>query len=89
MLGWGGARAFILFHQWVNDRGMFWGCGTAALESRVRGGSRVQVGAGGGKQKECDAHTQLEPPLLHWQLPGLWLGNPASHAKSWKTDTGV
>lgn len=33
----------------------------------MRGGSRVQVGAGDGKQKECDAHMQLEPPLLHWQ----------------------
>lgn len=65
MLGWGCARAFILFHQRVDDRGMFWSHSTAALERRVRGGSRVQVGAGGGKQKECDAHMQPEPPLLH------------------------
>lgn len=88
MLGWGAARAFILFHQWVNDRGMFGGYSTAALESRVRGGSRVQVGAGGGKQKEYDAFKQPEPtPLQCGNGSRLSIGNQLHTLSPGKADT--
>lgn len=79
LLGRGCARALVLLHQWVDDRGMLWGGGTTALESGV-GTDRVQVGAGPGVAAEL-VHVWVVlgqdgdgVTLLPDDEPGLLLG---------------